>query len=132
MKNRIKELLQEALGVPLGIVDSAKKIFKNLLTQVENVDKDSRDSEYVFEIEEDITISDVTFDGVNFTIKCHEDDDYGSMVIAGYNVTTRGKKSDVSPIIRYEIPTTLSMEIMLLVPSDFTFNDIIELALDCK
>jgi hypothetical protein len=127
MKNRIKELLQEALGVPLGIVDSAKKIFKNLLTQVENVDKDSRDSEYVFEIEEDITISDVTFDGVNFTIKCHEDDDYGSMVIAGYNVTTRGKKSDVSPIIRYEIPTTLSMEIMLLVPSDFTFNDIIEL-----
>jgi hypothetical protein len=127
MKNRIKELLQEALGVPLGIVDSAKKIFKNLLTQVENVDKDSRDSEYVFEIEEDITISDVTFDGVNFTIKCHEDDDYGSMVIAGYNVTTRGKKSDVSPIIRYEIPTTLSMEIMLLVPSDFTFNDIIKL-----
>lgn len=127
MRNRIKELLQEALGVPSGIVDSAKKIFTNLSTQVENVDEDSRDSEYDFEIEEDITISDVTFDGVNFTIKCHEDDDYGSIVIAGYNVATRGKKSDVSPIIHYEIPTTLNIEMMLAVPSDFTFNDIKEL-----
>lgn len=127
MRNRIKELLQEALGVPSGIVDSAKKIFTNLSTQVENVDEDSRDSEYDFEIEEDITISDVTFDGVNFTIKCSKNDYYGYIVIAGYNLATRGKKSDVSPIIHYEIPTTLNIEMMLVVPSDFTFNDIKEL-----
>jgi hypothetical protein len=127
MRNRIKELIQEALGVPSGIVDSAKKIFTNLSSQVNNVDIDSRDSEYFFEIEEDITISDVTFDGVNFTITCHEDDDYGYIVIAGYHVATRGKKSDVSPIIHYEIPTTLNIEMVILAPSDFTFNDIIEL-----
>ena len=30
MRNRIKELLQEALGVSSGIVDSTKKIFKNI------------------------------------------------------------------------------------------------------
>lgn len=127
MRDRIKELLQEALGVPSGIVDSAKKIFTNLSSQVNNVDKDSRDSEYNFEIKEDITISDVTFDGVDFTIECEEDDDYGYIIIAGFQVETRSKKSHVSPIIHYEKPTTLNIKMFLLVPSDFTFNDIIEL-----
>jgi hypothetical protein len=40
MRNRIKELLQETLGVPSGIIDSTKKIFKNLSTQIDDVDKE--------------------------------------------------------------------------------------------
>lgn len=127
MRDRIKELLQEALGVPSGIVDSAKRIFTNLSSQVNNVDKNSSDSEYDFEIQEDITISDIKFDGVNFTIQCNKDDDYDSIVIAGFFIATKIKKSDVSPILRYEIPTTLNIEMVLLVPSDFTFNDVIKL-----
>jgi len=74
MRNRIKELLQEALGVPSGIVDSTKKIFKNLAAQIDEVDKDSEDLEYEFEIREEITISDITFDGVDFKITCQKID----------------------------------------------------------
>jgi hypothetical protein len=127
MRNRIKELLQEALGVPSGIVDSTKKIFKNLSTQIDDVDKESEDLEYEFEIREEITISDITFDGVDFRITCHKLDEYNSIEIAGYGVATEIKKFSRQPTIRFEVPDILRIEMILVVPSDFTFNQISEL-----
>jgi len=127
MRNRIKELLQEALGVPSGIIDSTKKIFKNLSTQIDDVDKESEDLEYEFEIREEITISDITFDGVDFRITCHKLDEYDSIEIAGYGVGTEIIKSRTQPTIRFGVPDILRIAMILVVPSDFTFNQISEL-----
>lgn len=124
MRTRIKELLQEALGVPSGIIESAKNIYKNLIDQMSDSDMDDTELEYKFEIDDEIKISDVTFNGIDITFKCEPHEDATEPLIAGYSLATRGNIEPEGTIMKYHIPDRLRIFILVMVPEEFNFGDI--------
>lgn len=128
MRYKIKKIIRESLGVPSGINQAAKLLYDQLIQQTEYVEEVSDSNEYQFEIKDNFTISDFSFEGVDVTIKCHENEDYPKIELLGLSVKTEGKLKDrQKPVISYITPSILNVNLMFLVPKDnWDFNDIHE------
>jgi hypothetical protein len=78
MKGIIKNILNEALGVPEGILESAERLYKMCFSRISKITdpilNGSDEEDYKFIIRSKFKISDYTFTKINLTINFVETD----------------------------------------------------------
>jgi hypothetical protein len=135
MRDKIKKIIRESLGVPEGITKSANLLYEHLIHMIKNTDKDiSSDYSYDYEILDDFKIGDLRLNGVNVSVKCFEEPSLDSVDVYNFNVRTKGKiKGKNRPRIKYLSSSILEFQIQFAVPeNNWSFEDIYKFFLDNK
>lgn len=94
MNQTIRTFLLEALGVPEGIIDSAEKLYKKILQNLSNLD--SLDSDFEFDVNVNMSISDFKIKNISMVIDFVETDQVKEVVY--YNMAYHHQS-------RYDNPT---------------------------
>jgi hypothetical protein len=126
MKEIILKHLYEAVGVPLGIENSAKNLFDDLMKKF---DKGDYKDNYIFKnTEGKYSFSDFNFKSINFNIEIKPYDG-DTLQFGGFGF---GEKSTVDDTgrLKIELSDELYLEVVIVVPRDFesiSVDDIINL-----
>jgi hypothetical protein len=130
MKHIIKKLLKEALGVPEGIVENAKKLYDDILYQLNQVDPENTDTEHRFIIKDRFKIGDYTINKVSFTLELREHSQATEPTIAsfGFGAPHNIEISDKIKMV-HNIDDNISLMSDIVIPSNHetNFKDIVQL-----
>lgn len=134
MRDKIRKLLREALGVPEGITDEAHRLYDQIMELYMNEDMDSNESEYKFTIDDTFNIGDYTITSVEFELNVHVVNQLKTPMILSFAF---GNAHQVQVGRGVRLVNKLSDEVKLMsvvgVPNDeWTFKDIVNLFQDRK
>jgi len=126
----IKKILLERLGVPEGILETAEKLYEDLMIELEKSNFDENENEYQFEFNVDYKINDLEIDSVKviFEINKWNNSSKKDYVILGFATPFESVSDNDS-----EKLTILSsfdefiVKFKFLVPQDWQFEGLINL-----
>lgn len=132
MRDKIKKLLREALGVPEGILDAANNLYDIILHEFIDEDSESKEDEYEFDIDEKFTIgknNDYTINGFIFKVVVEEYDHIDKLFILAFGFGNRHQIEVNKGIRLVNVPShKIHLMCKIAVPeSGWEFNDILEL-----
>jgi len=126
MKDLIKKILKEALGVPEGILESTEKIFQSITEELNSLPKKvENDGDYTFYISTNISISDYVLKNIilHLMFKADNEKERVDFYAMGYqNVSQFNNKT--YRIVNVITPETIEVTINLSGPEKTTKKDI--------
>ncbi len=126
MRDLIKKILNESVGVPSGILESSEELYKLILEEIKSFD-DEIEGYYGFELNTEFKISDLKINKVivNLTFEMVDDlkeVEYYSMAIL-QNAAFDNKIMKLKTII---VPGVIRLSINMAGPKNTTMKDIID------
>ena len=134
MKGIIKNILNEALGVPEGILESAERLYKMCFSRISKITdpilNGSDEEDYKFIIRSNFKISDYTFTKINLTINFVETDQVDTVELYSMGINHRSQFNDrLLKLITIMSPNEVSISIQFALTDTAKISDVIEL---CK
>lgn len=134
MRDKIRKLLREALGVPEGIADEAHRLYDDIMEMFMSEDMDSNESEYRFTIDSIFNIGDYQITSVDFELNIHVIGQLKEPTLLSFAF---GNAHQVQVSRGIRLVNRLSEEVKLMsvvgVPNDeWTFKDVVNLYQDKK
>jgi len=127
MKNLIRKILKEAVGVPSNIVETGNEIYDQLLEEVKklsNLDVEPYD-EYDLTLKGDYAISDYKFNKVDLSLNLEHFDHLNDILIFGMSYGFRAKLDKEQYKISVVLtPGKIKLSINIGVPDDKTMEDV--------
>ena len=123
MRNKIKQLLREALGVPQNILEVSEEIYNTLLSELKHTPNEDS-GEYEISFERDFEISDLFFTEVIIKLSCHPQENFEKIVLIGGQVQFQSSIHPFEPIMKASKSQSFSVKIDFAVSED---NDISEI-----
>lgn len=125
MRDRIKFLLKEALGVPQDILKTSTEIYETFYEALSEIPYSDSTGQYSVELEDNFKISDYTFNEVKISVNCHEQQNFEEIVLLGGQVSRKIFVHPLKPITREINEGVFNLNIDFAVPEDFEFGDLI-------
>jgi hypothetical protein len=134
MKGIIKNILNEALGVPEGILESAERLYKMCFSRISKITdpilNGSDEEDYKFIIRSNFKISDYTFTKINLTINFVETDQVDTVELYSMGINHQSQFNDrLLKLITIMSPNEVSISIQFALTDTAKISDVIEL---CK
>jgi len=134
MKGIIKNILNEALGVPEGILESAERLYKMCFSRISKITdpilNGSDKEDYKFIIRSKFKISDYTFTKINLTINFVETDQVDTVELYSMGINHQSQFNDrLLKLITIMSPNEVSISIQFALTDTAKISDVIEL---CK
>ena len=134
MKGIIKNILNEALGVPDGILESAERLYKTCFNRIGKITdpilNGSVEEDYDFIIRSNFKISDYTFTKISLSINFVETDQVDTVELYsmgfGHNSSF---KDDSLKLVSIVVPNEVIISIKFAITETTKISDVIEL---CK
>lgn len=126
MRNNIRKVLKEVLGVPTGVLESAEKLYDIILNELETGNF-SLNKDHKFFSEINLTISDYEISIVNFTLKFHEFDEMDKVEVASMSFQNKSSFSNKDLVLIHVIDEyEISLALNFVGPLDMTTSDLAE------
>jgi len=134
MKGIIKNILNEALGVPEGILESAERLYKMCFSRISKITgpvlNGSDKEEYNFIIRSNFKISDYTFTKISLSINFVETDQVDTVELYSMGFGHQSEFNDRSlKLISIVSPNEVIISIKFAITETAKISDVIEL---CK
>lgn len=125
MRETIKKVLREALGVPEGILESSNELYEIIKREVGDLSGDLED-EYVFDIDDvELNIIDLEINQINFTLSLEITDYVSSIQLLGMAYGHHSSFDNKSfKILSISDDGRLKLTVRLVVPEDSTIEDV--------
>lgn len=124
MKETIRKILKEELGVPKGIINSAKLLYEKIISNLENFQEIEK-NEFSLEIDEDFTFADFKIDQVKLDIQVIEHSHFNHISTIALQVETQGRIVEPKIKIKFKIIPKLNIKIILGAPeNNWDYQDV--------
>lgn len=140
LKERIRQVLREAVGVPEGIHDASQSLMSEIITNIRGISKFNNDNQYLMKLnfESPLIIGDLRLDKIDVVIQLHIVDremDEPVMVSAGVPMQSTGKPdiTKKKPFVKLSINRDkLYIVFSFAITKDMDIDDVSEWFLDNK
>lgn len=120
LREIIRKNINEALGVPENIYETAIQLYDIIINKVEGLNVNS-EGEYGFGVRGEFRIADYKFDSVEVTFSIEYKDKLDNPEIIGMSVNNESRKTDDFRLKNVK-SKTLELEIKFLVSKSYDFN----------
>ena len=129
MKEIIRQLLREELGVPKGLLDVSKTVFDDFKNYfLSALDESQNEYNFVVVPTKEAKIGDMIIDEVVFDVQIHEDDRFDEVDVArmGVSFQARIEKTKKPKVVSKDYDGIVEFEIHFVTPKDWKEQDIID------
>lgn len=133
MRYNIKKLLREVVGVPKGIVDSARILYNQILNNFNDLEETDNNN-YQTQFEIDLLIGEeYQIDKINFLLSCFETSKVTQPTLVALGL---GSEFNIDPSklkVEYSVDETVTILIRVAVPEeDLKLSDVYQLLIEQK
>jgi hypothetical protein len=128
MRDKIKKIIKEEVGVPEGIVETAELIYNQVIDKLNSLSTtDENNDKFMFYLKGDYKISDYKFKKIELTLEIVRTDEVSEGKILGMSFMF-ASKLDNKNVILHHIPTKnkIELSITMAIPEDGDLNDVIK------
>lgn len=129
MKEIIRQILREELGVPKGLLDVSKTVFDDFKNYfLSALDESQNEYNFVVVPTKEAKIGDMTIDEVVFDIQIHEDNRFDEVDVArmGVSFQARIEKTKKPKVVSKDYDGIVEFEIHFVTPEGWKEQDVID------
>lgn len=129
MKEIIRQILREELGVPKGLLDVSKTVFDDFKNYfLSALDESQNEYNFVVVPTKEAKIGDMIIDEVVFDVQIHEDDRFDEVDVArmGVSFQARIEKTKKPKVVSKDYDGIVEFEIHFVTPKGWKEQDIID------
>ena len=125
MKETIKKIINEVLGVPSGVLESSEKLYKSIAKKIPTID-DLSDREWEFNFRTSLQIIDFNIKNIKLKVEFIETDKVDEVKIISMAFSNQSTFSDTEFVLVNIIdPNTISLSVTFAGPENTTEDDVI-------
>lgn len=129
MKEIIRQILREELGVPKGLLDVSKTVFDDFKNYfLSALDESQNEYNFVVVPTKEAKIGDMTIDEVVFDVQIHEDNRFDEFDVARMGVSFQAKveKTNKPRVVSKDYDGIVEFEIHFVTPEGWKVQDVID------
>lgn len=125
LRNLIKKVISEALGVPNNLYETSVELYEKILPELKDIDRSSLDSEntYVLSLYDKFRIADFYFNKIVVEIRFYFSKEIQKPLLFGYSVN---QQTEQTSNLKYKIIKSqdINLSILLAIPENYDFDEL--------